>query len=123
MQQGSVACQTVLSKADVPIGSSLIFFAQQLGGTVFIAVAQNIFTNKLTSGLEHIPGLDPGMLAQVGATTIRDLVKDPEVLREVLQVYNDAVVKTYYIAVAMSCAAVLGALTIEWKSVKGEEKQ
>ncbi|KAF3480958.1 major facilitator superfamily transporter [Arthroderma uncinatum] len=123
MQQGSVACQTVLSKADVPVGSSLIFFAQQLGGTVFIAVAQNIFTNKLTSGLQHIPGLNPGMLAQVGATTIRDLVKDPEVLREVLKVYNVAVVNTYYIAVAMSCAAIVGALTIEWKSVKGEEKK
>ncbi|EZF34534.1 efflux pump [Trichophyton mentagrophytes] len=122
MQQGSVACQTVLSKADVPIGSSLIFFAQQLGGTIFIAVAQNIFTNKLTSGLQHIPGLDAANLAQVGATTIRDLVKDPNTLRLVLEVYNESVVKTYYIALAMSCVAILGALTIEWKSVKGQEK-
>ncbi|EFR05468.1 SGE1 [Nannizzia gypsea CBS 118893] len=122
MQQGSVACQTVLSKSDVPIGSSLIFFAQQLGGTIFIAVAQNIFSNELTSGLHHISGLDAGMLAQVGATTIRDLVKDPNTLRQVLEVYNDAVVKTYYIALATSCVAILGALTIEWKSVKGQEK-
>lgn len=122
MQQGSVACQTVLSKVDVPIGSSLIFFAQQLGGTIFISVAQNIFTNKLTSGLQHIPSLDAANLAQVGATTIRDLVKDPNTLRLVLEVYNDSVVKTYYIALAMSCVAILGALTIEWKSVKGQEK-
>jgi hypothetical protein len=45
-----VAVQTVLNQRDVPIGTSLIYLAQTLGGAIFISVGENIFTNKLKAG-------------------------------------------------------------------------
>lgn len=38
MQQAGMAAQTVLSKQDIPTGTALMFFAQSLGGALFISV-------------------------------------------------------------------------------------
>ncbi|KAK2735067.1 hypothetical protein FQN57_001347 [Myotisia sp. PD_48] len=124
MQQAVVATQTVLSRADVPIGSSLVLFGQQIGGAIFIAVAQNIFTNKLSAGIADIPGIDGTTnLVDIGATAIRTMVKDPETLSRVLQVYNDSLVDAFRVSLATACAIIIGASMMEWKSVKSEEKQ
>lgn len=43
MQQSGLAAQVVLRAEDVPIGASLMFFGQQLGGSIFVCVAQTVF--------------------------------------------------------------------------------
>ncbi|OCL01156.1 major facilitator superfamily transporter [Cenococcum geophilum 1.58] len=127
MQQPNMAAQTVLSRKDVPIGSSLVFFGQSLGGAVFVSVAQNIFTNKLKDYLMHIQGIHVGVVMEAGATNIRRVVP-PELLRPVLIAFNHALTKAFYVALAMACIGTVGALTMEWKSIKhgdgqGEKKQ
>ncbi|QVM10208.1 hypothetical protein D8B26_004869 [Coccidioides posadasii str. Silveira] len=123
MQQAAVASQTILSKKDVPVGVALVFFAQSLGGAVFVAVAQNIFTNKLTEGLAKIPDMDPSIILNIGATAIHKVVKDPETLTRVLAIYNDALTDAFRVALGLACASILGVIAVEWKSVKGKEKQ
>ena len=120
MQQGSVAAQTVLSRRDVPIGSSLMMFAMQASGAVFISVGQNVFTNHLVSGLETVAGLDPLVVVNTGATELRNVVA-PDQLGAVLSVYNDALSSTFIVAVAMGSIAIIPALLMEWKSVKGKK--
>lgn len=117
MQAPSMAAQTVLDKKDVPIGASLMFFSQWLGGAVFVSVGQNVLSNKLVEGLRVLPGFDIGWVTQSGATDLRDAVPE-KALGIVLDVYNAALTRTFDIALAMSCAAILGALAMEWKSVK-----
>lgn len=117
MQQPSVAAQTVLNKKDVSTGVSLIFFAQNLGGAVFVSVANNVFTNKLSQSLGSIPGLDGDLVTTVGATELRKYVPQ-ELLGEVLVKYNGALRMAFIVATAMTTSSVLGAALMEWRSVK-----
>ena len=50
MQMPGMAAHTVLRNANVPIGASLMFFAQWLGAAIFVSVGQNILTTKLVGG-------------------------------------------------------------------------
>ncbi|KAJ7615231.1 major facilitator superfamily domain-containing protein [Mycena polygramma] len=119
-QQPIIAAQTVLSQEDIPTGTSIMIFAQVLGGSVFASVGQNVFTNKLKDQLASlVPSLDPTIVLKVGATSIRDAI-DAADLPAVLAVYNNALVSGFYVAVAMACLSLGGALAMEWKSVKGK---
>jgi hypothetical protein len=121
MQQPMLAAQTALSKKDVPVGVSCMFFAQTLGGALFISIGNNVLTNRLVSNLAGIPGINPAAIANTGATALRNVV-GPEYLPAVLSAYNAALVDTFYVGVALACASILGALAMEWKSVKGKKK-
>jgi MFS family permease len=122
MQQGIVAAQTVLPIPDVPTGTAIIIFAQMFGGSLFVSVAQNTFTNHLVSGLSGIAGIDPKTVVNTGATEIATLIKDPSLLHTVQVVYNAALTKSFQVALIMSCLSALGAAGMEWKSVKGQKK-
>lgn len=122
MQQTNIAIQTVMQRPDVSIGVSLVSFSQTLGGSVFIAVAQNIFADRFRRGLEGIEGVDVEALVHVGATELRSKVRN-DVLPEVLEVYARALGKTFVVATAISCVGIIGALTMEWRSIKKGEGQ
>ena len=121
MQQGSLAAQTVLPFKDVPIGISLVFFAQSLGGSIFLSVGQNVFSNKLVQGLTGLPQVDAGVVADTGATDLRKVV-GPDALDALLAVYNAALQNVFYVALAAACASAVAAFAIEWKSVKKVKK-
>ncbi|KAF2725401.1 MFS transporter [Polychaeton citri CBS 116435] len=121
MQQTLIAVQTVLPVVDIPVGTAIVMFSQTLGGALFISVAQNVFTNQLISGLRRVvPQMDPLQIIGAGATNIKKMVP-AESLGGVLEVYNDALVSTFYLATALGAASIVGALLIEWKSVKGKK--
>lgn len=48
-------------------------------------------------------------------------VVDPARLPEVLVVYNDAIVKTFQLGLILSCLSTLGAVGVEWKSIKASQ--
>ncbi|KAF7290398.1 Major facilitator superfamily transporter [Mycena chlorophos] len=122
MQQPVMAAQTVLDPADIPIGTTLLIFLQTIGGALFVSVAQNVFTNKLVEGLAGIPGIDPEIVVKTGATTLRDAVP-AQYIPAVLQVYNRALVSAFYVSVAMGSLALVGALGMEWRSVKAHKAE
>lgn len=121
MQQSLAAAQIVLPLPDVPIGTTIIMFAQMFGGSLFVSVAQNTFTNHLVSGLMGIPSIDPTLVINTGATQIRAFIKDPNVLHTVQIVYNDALTKTFRVALIMNCLCAVGAAGMEWKSVRSKK--
>lgn len=121
MQQGSIAVQTTLTKKDISIGASLVFFAQQLGGALFIPVAQNVFNQKLVSGLGGLAGVDASQIVGTGATDLRDIVPVAQ-LPEVLEIYNGAITTAFKVGLALTCASIIGASTMEWRSVKAEQQ-
>lgn len=117
MQQPNLAAQTVLARKDVPIGISLMFFSQSLGGAVFVCIGQSLFTNHLASTLPSISNIDPGELLAAGATELVNVVPADK-LSEILNVYNGALVRAFTVAVAVSSLMVLPALGMDWRSVK-----
>jgi hypothetical protein len=118
-QQGGIAAQAVLPFEDISVGMAIVLFVQVLGGAMFVSAAQNIFTNHLLQGLLAlgIPDIDPQAIVNAGATALRTLV-GPDRLPEVLVLYNEAIVKTFQIALVLSCLSIIVALGMEWKSVK-----
>ncbi|KIV78208.1 hypothetical protein PV11_09949 [Exophiala sideris] len=119
MQQALVAVQATLPLKDIPTGTALVMFMQTFGGALFVSVAQNVFNNRLISNLpKYAPGIDPSIIVKVGATSLRNDIP-AKYLQGVLYAYNLALTNTWYISVAMTSLQLIGAVFVEWKSVKG----
>ncbi|GLI80468.1 hypothetical protein PoHVEF18_008823 [Penicillium ochrochloron] len=121
----NIAVQTVLPEKDVSIGTSLVVFARSLGGAVFVSVGQNIFSSHIVSGIQaRIPELNPSVILQAGATEVQQTVERAVsgeadgVVTLVLEVYNEAIVQTFVLALALACISILGAIGVEWRTVK-----
>jgi len=102
-QTSTLVPQTVLKRADVPLGMAMVFFMQQLGGSIFLSVSQNIFTSKLVNRLSGVAGLDAEVIVNTGATDLRRVVPASQ-----LSTVVDA----------LSVCMILGALAVEWRSIK-----
>lgn len=121
LQTAFAAPQCVLPLEDIPIGTAIVIFTENLASAVFVSVAQNVFTNQLkTNVATMVPDADVGALLDGGATEIKGVV--PQKLYDaVLVAYNLSLTQTFYVGVALSCCAVLGTLVMEWVSVKGKK--
>ncbi|KAJ5175820.1 uncharacterized protein N7482_001697 [Penicillium canariense] len=122
MQQPTMAAQTVLDQADVPIGVALMFLFQSLGGAVWVAVSQNLYTNYIATELPSISGINPEAILAAGATELAKLVPADK-LHAVLVIYNAALHRAFFVPVALSCVMILPALGMEWRNVKRESEK
>jgi MFS family permease len=122
LQQTNIAAQTVLDKKDAPTGISMVFFGQGLGGTISVAIGQNILDNKLVSSLANTQGINAYDIIKSGATGWRTTYVN-EQFQEVLVAYNHALIIVFYAALGFSCATIFAALAMQWKSVKGPARK
>ncbi|KAB5575545.1 putative MFS aflatoxin efflux pump [Coniochaeta sp. 2T2.1] len=119
-QAPNLAAQTVLDRIDVPVGTSLMFFSQLLGGAIFTSVGQNVLNSELLKHLAPIPGFDPATLQSNGATTL--IASLPPNLREpVLYGYNESLRKVFEVGLIMATLTIFGSLGLEWRSVKKDK--
>jgi len=118
-QAPNLAAQTVLPTRDVPVGTSLMFFSQLLGGAIFLSVAQNVLNSQLLRRLAGLPGFSPEFLQKAGATSLTNL---PEGIKEtVLTAYNESLREVFRVGLILCCLTLLGALALEWRSVKAKK--
>lgn len=118
-QQPMIVMQTALKSADIPSATAIVMFMQTLGGAIFVAVAQNVFSNQLVKNVEtQVPGFDFRKMGNVGATMIHQVVPAP-LLPAVLRAYNDSIVQAFYVSVATAGISLFGAVFVQWISVKG----
>ena len=120
-QTSTLPAQNVLPRADVPLGVALMFFMQQLGGSVFLGVSQNIFSSRLVDSLSGIAGLDTETIINTGATALRTIVPLDQ-LETVIHAYGDALTRVFILTAALSACTILGSLAVEWKRVKGKNE-
>jgi MFS family permease len=119
MQQTGMAAQVVLKPDDVPVGVSLGFVGQSLGGAIFVCAAQNVFLSSLVKDLSAVlPVALADRLSGIGATDFRQLVP-ANFLTQVLVAYNKAITTTFYVGLAAACFSIVPACLFEWKTVKG----
>ncbi|MCJ1240090.1 hypothetical protein MMC14_008090, partial [Varicellaria rhodocarpa] len=80
-------------------GVAITFFAETFGGAVFVSAGNNILNNKLVDyiGALNIPSVDPHVIIRLA--------------------YNQALVKTFQVALIVACLSSIGAAGMEWKSV------
>ncbi|KAK4153860.1 MFS thioclapurine efflux transporter tcpA [Chaetomidium leptoderma] len=118
LQQPILVAQMVLGEKDVPFGVAFINMMQMLGGTVFVAVAQNIFQNELIKRVSAaIPGFEAATLLQGGATNFRSLFTEEQV-PIVVPIYAAVLGRVFYIVTGLCAATIIGALGTEWRSTK-----
>lgn len=117
-QTSNLAPQNVLPRADVPLGMALMFFMQQLGGSVFLSVGQNIFSRQLVDSISGIARLDAEAIVDAGATAYRSMVPLGD-LNTVMNAYSYALTRVFILTAALSACMILGAGIVEWKSIKG----
>ena len=115
-QTPNLATQTTLPKPDVPMGLALMFFGQLVGAAVFVSVGQNVLDNQLLQRLSGIPGFNKSLITSGGATSLLESVP-PDFRGTVLTAYNESLRKVFQIGLILSCLAVLGTASMEWKSV------
>ncbi|KIW17523.1 hypothetical protein PV08_04717 [Exophiala spinifera] len=119
MQQALMTVQAVLPLDKVPTATALVMFMQTFGGALFVSVAQNVFNNRLIAELpKYAPGVNPQIVVHTGATSLKDQIP-ARLLEGVQHAYNISLTNTWYISVAMAALSILGAVFVEWKSVKG----
>lgn len=116
-QAATLAAQTVLAREDVPLGTAMCFFVQQLGGAIFVPVGQNLFSTQLVKRLSGIAGLDTEMILNTGATDLKAVVGSDQ-LGVVVGAYSWACTRVFVLGAALSACMIVGALGVEWKSIK-----
>ena len=119
-QTATLAPQNVLPRADLPLGMALMFFMQQLGGSVFLSVGQNIFSGQLVDSISGIAGLNTEAIVHAGATAYRSIVPLGD-LNTVIKAYSYALTRVFILIAALSACMILGAGIVEWKSIKGKK--
>lgn len=93
--QPVTAIQNLLPPKEVAMATSQVFFFQYLGGAVFLAVGETIFTNSLRSSLEtYAPNVSPEGIIELGASAVRSTVSNAD-LEGVLYAYNHAIVQIF----------------------------
>ncbi|KAK4941781.1 hypothetical protein LTR10_018385 [Elasticomyces elasticus] len=124
IQGPQLAAQTVLTEKEVPIGISLVMFGHGIGPAIMSVAAQAIFQNRLEADLSKL-GADSGLnitssAGGVDSMGIADLRQQfgGQKLAEVLSGLDSAVTQTLYLPVALTCLTLLGAMGMEWRSVK-----
>jgi hypothetical protein len=114
--------QSALAPADVPIGVAFILSVQSFGSTVFITLAQAVFSEVLISKLQkHLPDLDAAAIKNDGATQLESFVPAND-CPVVPAIYNSALTRTYLVSTAMACATVLGLVGIGLSKIPQDEK-
>jgi len=99
--------------------TAIIIFMQTFGGALCIAIAQNVFINKIYANmLIQQPNFSAAIVAVTGATDLRKIVP-AEYLAGVVQAYSDSLDQCFYVAVALAALSFFGAVFVEWRSVKG----
>lgn len=90
-----VAVQAVLPLAEVATGTAIIVFFQFFGGSIFLAIGQNIFESHLLKALvANVPSENAEMIIMAGAEAVRRIVR-PEHLQAVLSAYNKAITDNF----------------------------
>ncbi|EFY84810.1 putative aflatoxin efflux pump AFLT [Metarhizium acridum CQMa 102] len=117
MQSVGLAVQATLPREDVSTGIAITFFAQQLGGAIFVSVGQTILSTLLVQQLSGLPGLDPMSIVKTGATELRHVVPS-QFFGRVIDAYNFAITRIFYCALALALAQLVSALFVEWRSIK-----
>lgn len=107
LQVPLIAIQRVLPETQVAEGTSIIIFLQTFGGSIFLAVAQSIFNNKLVSNViaQQIP-VSPGALLSQGATQLSQLV-GPQHLDALKVAYNESITQVRFRTHASSASLLM----------------
>ncbi|RAH40465.1 MFS general substrate transporter [Aspergillus brunneoviolaceus CBS 621.78] len=108
MQLSMTAAQSLVSHADITMGTTIILLCQNLTATVLASVAATVLNSQLAVRLrDEVPGLhgDTQLVTRPGATGFRDVVP-AELIPAILVAYNKALTRTFLVSVGVACLGI-----------------
>lgn len=118
-----IVAQNTLTLNELLIDASMVMFAQMMGSSVFISVMQALFTNKLTSGLQHlkISDVDADNVLTTGVTGITQGSSE-NVKRAVLRIINYTLTQSWRLPMISSYISIIGALAVGYRKSKPKKR-
>ena len=121
IQSPQIAIQASLATKDVPIGGAILGFGAGMGSALWICASATLFQNRLVDEVDrYAPGTNGTRLESVGLSDLRKVIGKDR-LERVLSGYNEAVVQTLYMPMALGVATIVGSLAIERRSIKKKQ--
>ncbi|KAF8865990.1 MFS general substrate transporter [Acephala macrosclerotiorum] len=122
IQMPLIGLMSLIPISDLTTATSIAVFFQFLGGSIFLAIAENIFVSRLVSSLHHFtPSLDAEAVVGVGAEGLRKFLAAEGELGQLggaLLAYDEAITRTFLLGAAGAGAAFFASAGMEWKSFK-----
>ncbi|KAL9089031.1 MAG: hypothetical protein Q9159_002749 [Coniocarpon cinnabarinum] len=113
-----IAVQGVLSPSDVPIGISIVLTFGYLGSSVAVSGGETILASRFRHFLRPTFAEDRiSEFEKAGATNFRNLAR-PQEMDAVVSAFNDALVETFYVSVALATASLFCACMYGKKHVR-----
>ncbi|KLO81625.1 aflatoxin efflux pump AFLT [Fusarium fujikuroi] len=118
LQGPQVALQAVLPIEDVSLGGAVITFGSGMGSALWICASATLFQDRLSKEVQDAaPGTNTTHIQEAGLSKLRESI-GPDRLKSVLSGYENAVVQTLYIPLALALLSIIGAVAMERKSIK-----
>ncbi|KAG4271856.1 hypothetical protein FPRO04_10588 [Fusarium proliferatum] len=113
LQGPQVALQAVLPIEDVSLGGAVITFGAGMGSALWICASATLFQDRLSKEIQNAaPGTNTTYVQEAGLSRLRESI-GPERLKGVLSGYENAVVQTLYIPLALALLSIIGAVAME----------
>ncbi|KAK5338558.1 hypothetical protein LTR98_004958 [Exophiala xenobiotica] len=121
IQGPQLAVQTVLDAKDVSMGSAMIVFGAGMGSALWVCTSATLFHQRLIAEInQSSPTTNATALSHLGLSDIRSHIGS-ERLNAVLNGYNQAVVQTLYLPLALSILTIVGSSAMERRSIKKKQ--
>ncbi|KAJ5726008.1 uncharacterized protein N7483_007365 [Penicillium malachiteum] len=123
-QQPLIAIQAILPDAgDAALGTAIVIFTQSFSSSIFLSVGNTIFSNGIIRGIRSANLTTSSDDVDVSASGLNGLVallgpSTNQTVQLAKMILNSAVRDVFYLALGTACLLMVGALGVEWKSVK-----
>ncbi|TVY84250.1 Efflux pump roqT [Lachnellula suecica] len=126
-QQCMMVPQAVLEGDDIALGTSVIMFAETISGTIFLAISQRIFENKLIYELFlHTPTVSPSVVIASGVSSLQSAMREKYgagIADKIIELYANSLQPVWIMSALLGSLSLLGAISIEWVSVREDKGQ
>ncbi|CAI7624687.1 unnamed protein product [Penicillium palitans] len=115
-----VAIQNLVPPPQIPIAMAIIIFCQNMGGAVFLIVANSIFANGLRKELQkHLDeiAVSPDIILGTGLSSIRSVVSGDK-LTAALKCYTTAISHVMYLGIGVSVATFAFGWGLGWVDIR-----
>ena len=92
-----------------------------MGSALWICASATLFQDRLAQEIKAaVPGTNVEAIQKAGLSKMRESI-GPEKLKSVLMGYENAVIQTLYIPLALAVLTIVGSVAMERKSIKKKQ--
>ncbi|EXJ81084.1 hypothetical protein A1O3_07372 [Capronia epimyces CBS 606.96] len=113
-----ISIQNLAAPAQTPITMALLLFCQNFGGSIFLTVAQTVFSNSLRDAIStNVPGANVEAIVAAGATAFRTVVSSAQ-LKGVLDAYCTSITHVFYLVCGVAVCAFCSGWGLGWRDLR-----